>query len=268
MSHQNQDSDLRSLFARLAKVAAAETLPRFRAKRSITNKSENGFDPVTEADKEAEIRIREVLREVRGTDSVIGEEGGRSEGTSGWTWVLDPIDGTRSFITSQPTWGTLIGLQKDGITTWGMMDQPFTGERYLGGPGFSELQHNGEIISLKTRKCSELSSAHIVLPSLYRRDYRPDISELFREIAPLVELVRAGGDCYRYVSIAHGQLDAIIDRGLRTWDIEPLLPIVEGAGGILTQWNGSPATDHGTIVCCGDPELHSILINILREYHH
>ncbi len=268
MSRLSDASDLRSLFARLAEVAAAETLPRFRAKRSISNKSAQGFDPVTAADKQAEFRIREFLQEVRGEDSVIGEEGGVTDGTSAWTWILDPIDGTRSFITSQPTWGTLIGLQKNGKTTWGMMDQPFTGERYLGGPGFSELQHNGKITPLETRKCSNLNSAHIVLPSLYRRDYKPEISQLFREIAPLVELVRAGGDCYRYVSIAHGQLDAIIDRGLRTWDIEPLLPIVEGAGGILTQWDGSPATDHGTIVCCGDPELHSALLEILRDYHH
>ncbi len=257
--------DLRPLLNRLAEAAAAETLPRFRANHDIVNKQRRGFDPVTEADRAAEKSLRRLLRQERGEDSVIGEEEGFIEGSSGWTWLLDPIDGTRSFITSQPTWGTLVGLRRGETPAWGMMDQPFTGERYIGGPGFSELHRHGEVTALRTRACADLGAAHIVLPSLYRTDYPDGTGALFRRIGAAAELVRSGGDCYRYASVAYGQIDAVIDRGLRIWDFEPMIPIVEGAGGILTQWDGSPTEDRGTILCCGDAALHAVLMRHLAD---
>ena len=144
------------------------------------------------------------------------------------------------------------------------MDQPFTNERFIGGPNIAKMFHNGAEIPLKTRACSEISKAHIVFPSSYRKEIRPIAGKL-SEIYDSAELGRASGDCYRYALIAMGGLDAVIDMGLQSYDICAMIPIVESAGGIVTDWDGNPCHDGGKILACGDKQLHSKLVEVLSK---
>lgn len=256
--------DIESVLHLLADAASEQSMQFFREKNSVENKWETGFDPVTQADKNAEIAIRKVLAEQRPDDAILGEEFGLTEGKNELTWVLDPIDGTRSFILGQPTWGTLAALCDDSGPIWGIMDQPFTNERFIGGPNIAKMFHNGTEIPLKTRSCSEISKAHIVFPSSYRKEIRP-IAEKLSEIYDSAELGRASGDCYRYALIAMGGLDAVIDMGLQSYDICAMIPIVESAGGIVTDWDGNPCHDGGKILACGDKQLHSKLVEVLSK---
>ena len=256
--------DIESVLHLLADAASEQSMQFFREKNSVENKWETGFDPVTQADKNAEIAIRKVLAEQRPDDAILGEEFGLTEGKNELTWVLDPIDGTRSFILGQPTWGTLAALCNESGPIWGIMDQPFTNERFIGGPNIAKMFHNGAEIPLKTRACSEISKAHIVFPSSYRKEIRPIAGKL-SEIYDSAELGRASGDCYRYALIAMGGLDAVIDMGLQSYDICAMIPIVESAGGIVTDWDGNLCHDGGKILACGDKQLHSKLVEVLSK---
>ncbi len=260
-SPPQDDFSLLAFAHRLADAASGETLPRFRRLSRVENKLSEGFDPVTQADRAAEKAMRQLIEEHYPEHAILGEEFGIREGGD-LQWVLDPIDGTRAFISGMPSWGTLIGLNDRGVLKLGIMDQPFTGERYVaarGGGGC--LHHRGSKTQLKTRACSSLETA--ILASTSPDLFTGKLANLWRNIARAVRLVRYGGDCYNYALIAAGQIDAVIEPGLNPYDIQALIPIIEEAGGVVTNWHGEAVAQGGNVLATGDRQLHDILLTKL-----
>lgn len=251
----------------LADEAGRVIRPYFRKPIDIENKAAKGFDPVTAADKAAERAIRRRLAELHPDHGILGEEYGHSEGDAPYTWVIDPIDGTKAFITGTPLWGTLIGLHHDGRAVVGVMDQPFTGERVsavAGGPSQWRLP-DGKVRKLRTRACPKLEDAMLATTS-------PDLlsaTELrtFQSLKARARLTRYGGDCYAYCLLAAGHFDLILECGLKPHDVAALIPIIEQAGGRITTWDGGAAEGGGRIVAAGDPRLHeAVLGHIARTF--
>ena len=246
-----------------ADIAAAVTLPRFRSGLAVDNKEAVGFDPVTEADKEAELAIRKLLGERFPDHSILGEEWEDKSGTAPYAWIIDPIDGTRAFITGVPVWGTLVGLTVGGRAVAGLMAQPFTGEVYLSLPGEAGYYRGGQHLPLKTSKVTELSKAKMTATS-------PDIFDLtgtvlqWSAIRKSVLTTRYGLDCYGYALMAAGHVDLVVEAGLKNVDICPLIPIIQNAGGVVTTWDGGPAEQGGHCVAAATPELHAAAMAVLR----
>jgi histidinol phosphatase-like enzyme (inositol monophosphatase family) len=256
----DQLSEFQAFAEKLADAAAAAIRPHFRTQIATENKSHSEFDPVTVADTAAEEAMRELIHAHYPTHGILGEEGGTHTGESPFTWVLDPIDGTRAFITGLPLWGTLIALNDGTQPILGLMNQPFTGERYIGSLHGAWL--NGT--RLKTRPCTSLTSARLMCttPEMFNKlEYK----EVFDTVAKQVQLLRFGGDCYAYCMLASGFVDVIIEAGLQPYDVQALIPIVEAAGGRLTRWDGSSAQDGGAVIACGDPELHYQLLELMSS---
>lgn len=240
---------------RLADAAGAAIRPFFRHPIAVADKGKTLFDPVTEADKGAERAIRALLKAERPADGILGEEYGAEPGTSGRTWVIDPVDGTRAFITGNTQWGTLIALTEE-TPVLGVFDQPVTGERFLGQPGRSVLIENGVETVLKTRACPGLADA--VVMTTHPWDYfTPAEAAAFRAVAGAARLSRFGGDCYAYGLLAMGFVDLVIESGLKPWDIDALIPIVEGAGGLVTDWTGKPCPEGGRVIAASSPAVHA-----------
>lgn len=244
----------------LADAAAAAIAPYFRAELAVDDKGGRLFDPVTAADKAAERAMRELILARYPEHGILGEEEDAVAGSSPLTWVLDPIDGTRAFITGLPLWGTLIALNDGERPVLGVMNQPFTGERYTGSP--AGAWRNGT--PLRTRACKSLSSARLMCttPDMFDSAAR---RAAFEAVAADAQLLRFGGDCYAYCMLASGFVDAIVEASLQPYDVQALMPIVEGAGGVMTAWDGSSAQHGGAIVACGDPALHAQLVERLRH---
>ena len=248
----------------VAQKSADVILPYFREPLTIDHKDGQGrFDPVTEADRAGEEIIRKMIEATYPDDAIFGEEFGKKAGTSAYCWVLDPIDGTRSFISGIPLWGTLIGLTFNGKAVIGAMNQPYIGELFLGSPHGSFVLKDGRETKLKTRQCTNISEALMgsTAPEIF--DEIEDISA-FNRVKKAVKLTRFGGDCYLYSMVAAGQLDLVVETGLNAYDIAALVPIVENAGGIITTWQGSPASDGGKIVAAGCQELHQTALGLLQ----
>ncbi|WP_459742818.1 histidinol-phosphatase [Pseudomonas sp. 3A(2025)] len=243
---------------RLADASGTAIQPYFRAQMTVEDKGGAHFDPVTVADKAAERVMRELILAQYPSDGILGEEEEDVAGSSGLTWVLDPIDGTRAFITGLPLWGTLIALNDGQRPVLGMMNQPFTGERYIGTPEGAWC--NG--VSLKTRACEGLSSAVLMstTPDMFSE---PGQREAFDRVACQARLMRWGGDCYAYCMLASGFVDVIVEASLKPYDVQALIPIIEGAGGVMTAWDGGPAQNGGAVVACGDPQLHAQVVELL-----
>jgi myo-inositol-1(or 4)-monophosphatase len=249
------------LFAeRLADAAAFAIEPHFRAPLAVEDKGGARFDPVTEADRAAELAMRELIRRQYPGHGILGEEHGVEAGVEGLTWVLDPIDGTRAFITGLPLWGTLVALNDGTRPVIGVMNQPFTRERYVGTP--DGAWRNGEVIEV--RACPELSGARVMCTSPDLFD-TPARRAAFESVAGQARLVRFGGDCYAYCMVASGFVDAVIESGLKPYDVQALVPIVEGAGGLMTAWDGGDCQHGGTVVACGDARLHARIVERLRH---
>ena len=256
--------DRLDLAHRLADEAGAAIRPYFRKNPVVDNKSTTGrFDPVTEADRKAEEIIRASIQRVFPDDGILGEEWGEVLGSSGYRWLLDPIDGTRAFISGQPLWGTLIGLEHHGKSVLGILDQPVMNERFAGYDGTSELVTPDGRTKLRTRKCSGLK--HAMLSTTHPWDYF-DESEgpSFVRLAQTVQMSRFGGDCYAYGLLAAGFIDIIVEAQLKPWDVAALIPIIEGAGGHITKWDGKPAEGGGRILACGDYRVHEEALKILQ----
>ncbi len=254
-------TELETFAVELSHEAARVALPFFRGDFAQEDKGGPGaFDPVTEADRAAEAAIRRLIAARYPDHGVIGEEYGEDRPDADRVWVLDPIDGTRAFITGLPLWGTLIALNDGQRPLLGVMNQPFTGERYVGTP--AGAWRNGA--PLKTRACASLSSARLMCTTPDMFD-TPARRQAFDAVAAQAQLLRFGGDCYAYCMLASGFVDAIVEASLQPYDIQALMPIVEGAGGVVTAWDGGSAQNGGAVIACGDPRLHAQLVELLRH---
>jgi myo-inositol-1(or 4)-monophosphatase len=248
---------------RLADAAGEVIRPYFRQRIDVIDKGEAAFDPVTAADRGAEEVLRALIGRERPDDAILGEEYGYTPGTSGRTWVLDPVDGTRAFITGRHTWGTLIALEGDGQRTLGIIDQPVLRERFIGFDGKAEMHAGGTTTPLKTRSCARLADA--IVSTTHPWGYFTESErEAFEALAHASRMSYFGGDCYAYGLLAMGYIDVIAESGLRAWDVAALIPVVEGAGGVVTDWNGNPVpTEGGHLIAAGDPRVHAEAVKML-----
>ena len=248
-----------------ADVAAAHTLPRFRTAIAVDNKWTEGFDPVTEADRQAELAVREVIAARFPEHGLIGEEWDDKATDGRFSWVIDPIDGTRAFISGVPVWGTLVGLLVDGRAVAGLMAQPFTGEVYLSLPGEAHYFRGDQSLPLGTSAITELAGAKLTTtsPDLFLRAGR-DLSAEWRLISAAALTVRYGLDCYGYCLLAAGHLDLVVEAGLKNVDIAPLIPLIRNAGGVVTTWDGGEAEEGGNIVAAATPQLHAAALAVLN----
>ena len=263
-NHSMPVDELRAVAHALADAARAATLPHFRAPGLVTeNKQEAGFDPVTQADRQAEAAMRAVLAERRPEDGILGEEDEDVPSRSGLTWVLDPIDGTRGFIAGTPTWGVLIGLQAEAGPIYGLIDQPYIGERFEGGFGCAEVAGPHGVAPLKTRQTDDLADAVLftTFPEIGTAAERAG----FEAVRDQVRLTRYGMDCYAYALLAAGQVDLVIEAGLHSYDIAAPIAVIEAAGGVVTNWQDEPAHPGGRVVAAANPVLHAAALALLRE---
>jgi myo-inositol-1(or 4)-monophosphatase len=253
-------NDYLSFARELADAAGRAAMPYFRAGTPVDNKDPAAFDPVTAADKAAERAMRDMIRARWPEHGIVGEEEGSHPGSSPYHWVLDPIDGTRAFICGLPLWGTLIALNDGKRPVVGVMHQPFTGELYAGTPDGAWL--NGA--PLRTRPCKDLREARLmtITPDIFRV---PAQRAAYDALAAEAQLVRFGADCYAYCMLAAGHVDVVIEAGMQPFDIQALIPIIEGAGGVVTSWDGGDAQHGGAVIACGDPALHAQLVERLRH---
>ena len=246
------DGDIATLLHRLCDAAAQQTLPRFRQRLDIDNKEAGGFDPVTEADREAERAIRDILAEHRPDDSIVGEEFDAVDGETSYSWILDPVDGTRAFISGLPVWGTLIGLYENGQPKAGAMDQPFTGDRHIASGSRSRFQdrfgteRENRVSTIKSLADATLmtTSPHLLFGTRYQR------------VEKRVKLFRYGCDCTAYGLLASGHIDLVIENGLNTYDIAALIPIIRNAGGVVSAWDGGDPSQGGSVLVAATEELH------------
>lgn len=239
----------------LADAARVETLAYFRGTSlELENKCGEGFDPVTAADRAAEKAMREILARHRPDDAILGEEFGMKQGTSGLTWVLDPVDGTRGFMAGTPTWGVLVSVADADGPIYGLIDQPFIGERFSGGMGQAHYRKQGEVAQLAVRQTTDLADA--VIFSTHPEVGSSAERDAFRNVASACRLTRYGMDCYAYALLAAGQVDLVIEAGLAAYDIQAPIAVIEAAGGIVTNWQGGSAHDGGQVIAAATPQLH------------
>ncbi|WP_295042010.1 inositol monophosphatase family protein [uncultured Paracoccus sp.] len=246
---------------RMADAARAAILPYFRTNLVADNKRQAGFDPVTEADRAAERAMRDVLARLRPDDAILGEEYGATQGTSGLTWILDPIDGTRAFLCGAVSWGVLIGLSNGDDITYGLIDQPYIRERFEGGLGRARLLSDAGERPLAVRR---VDLAQATLLTTFPELGTDDEATAFRRVAQQVRLTRYGLDCYAYALLALGQVDLVIEAGLQSYDIAGPLAVVRAAGGIVTDWQGGPAQHGGQVIAAASPDLHRAALALLN----
>ena len=247
---------------KLADAAGEVILPYFRQRIDVIDKGEGFFDPVTAADKGAEEAIRALIKRERPNDGILGEEYGEEVGTSTRRWVLDPVDGTRAFIAGQPMWGTLIALEEGGKPVLGVLDQPFLKERYIGHDGRASLSDRTGTRPLAVRRCAALSDAVICTTHPFAHLNEADRAR-YRRVEQQARLSRYGGDCYAYALVAMGFIDLVIEASLKRWDIAAIVPIIEGAGGIITDWEGNTWRDAGPAIAAGDKRVHAEALKLL-----
>jgi histidinol phosphatase-like enzyme (inositol monophosphatase family) len=266
MTYRPEDHDeLVSVANALADAARAVILPYFRSKDlTAENKLTTGFDPVTHADKAAEQEMRDVLARLRPDDAILGEEFGTKSGTSGLTWVLDPIDGTRGFVSGTPTWGVLIAVGDDNGPMIGVIDQPYIGERFLGSPKGAHFKGPHSAGPIQTRAARALPDATVftTFPEVGSSQERKG----FEAVASHAQLTRYGMDCYAYALLAAGQIDLVIEAGLNSYDIQGPIGLIHGAGGIVTDWTGGPAHNGGRALAAANPEIHAQALAILKDF--
>ncbi|CAO4177074.1 histidinol-phosphatase [Methylorubrum populi] len=258
--------DLARFMEDLATQSGAAILPFFRAHFGLDDKSHGtgrAFDPVTEADRAAEAVMRRMIKDQLPSHGILGEEFGSERADAECVWVLDPIDGTRAFISGLPTWGTLIGLTHNRVAVRGLMHQPYLGERFRGDGKTASIRNAKGERRLHSRRCDSLKDAILATtdPRLFAEG---EEAERFRAVENDVKMSRYGADCYAYCMLAAGQIDLVVEAGLKPYDIVALIPIVEGAGGVVTAWDGGPATGGGRIVAAGDRRLHDAALKRLN----
>jgi histidinol phosphatase-like enzyme (inositol monophosphatase family) len=234
----------------LADAASGVTLSHFRCNSTADDKGGGDFDPVTIADKGAEQAMRDIISRKYPDHGIAGEEFENVNENADFVWSLDPIDGTRSFILGLPLWGTLIGLRHQGKPILGIMDQPFTGERFWNDERAAWYRGPKGLSTCRTRACAGLGKAYLAAttPDMFKGE---DLAH-FNALAKAVRMRRFGGDCYLYTMLALGHIDIVAEASLKPFDIVPLIPIVEKAGGVVAEWGGKGG---GRYIACGDPGL-------------
>ncbi|MET0632871.1 MAG: histidinol-phosphatase [Xanthobacteraceae bacterium] len=255
--------DFAAFVNELATVSGETILPFFRTALTIEDKGRGGsFDPVTAADHAAETAMRALIRRTFPDHGIVGEEYGQERADAEYVWVLDPIDGTKSFISGMPAWGTLIGLLRSGEPVFGMMSQPFTRERFSGGGGAARYRGPAGERDLRARPCARLSEA--VLFTTSPRLMNDADRNSFGRVEDAVRLSRYGGDCYAYCMLAAGHVDLVIETELKPYDVLPLVPIIVGAGGMITSWEGGAPHAGGRVIAAGDKRMHKAAIELLK----
>lgn len=254
--------DFTSFVDQLAAASGDTILPFFRTSLSVENKKAGGFDPVTAADRAAEDAMRSLIRKNFPAHGIVGEEYGSERADAEYLWVLDPIDGTKSFISGMVAWGTLIGLMRFGEPVFGMMHQPFIRERFTGDGGAARYRGPAGNRDLRVRSCAALNDAVLFTtsPLLMNETDRAT----FQRVENAVKLSRYGGDCYAYCMLAAGHIDLVIETEIKPYDIVPLIPIITGAGGVITTWDNGPAQSGGRIVAAGDKRVHQAALALLN----
>ena len=256
--------DLLAFAHELADAAGKAILPHFRRRLAVDNKAaDGGYDPVTAADRAAERAVRKLVRARYPSHGFEGEEYGSEALEARWRWVVDPIDGTRAFVLGLPVWGTLIGLTLDGEPQLGIMDQPYTRERFWADRRSAHLRDaDGKVKRLRARPAERLADAMMTTthPDLFAAGAE---RRGFEAVKAAARACRYGGDCYAYCLLAAGHIDLIVEAGLKAYDVTALVPIIERAGGVITTWTGEPASRGGRIVAAGDPRLHAEAMRVL-----
>lgn len=248
----------------LAHEAARVSLPYFRGEYEQDDKGGPGaFDPVTQADREAEAAIRRLIAARYPDHGVIGEEYGEDRPEAEHVWVLDPIDGTRAFIAGLPLWTNLIALRTESRPTVGVIGQPYLDEIFLGGPSGARLIKGGAETPLAVRACPRLTEAVIATTD-------PDIftgAELgaWTQVKAAARLARLGCDAYAYAMVAAGRIDLVAESGLKVWDWSALVPVIEAAGGAVTNWCGEAPDGRGQILAVGDVSIREQALLTLRR---
>lgn len=261
---QNSAVELMAVADLLADAAREATLRYFRqADLAAESKESSRFDPVTEGDRAAEDVMRALLAQHRPDDAILGEERGHTAGTSGLTWVLDPIDGTRAFLSGAPTWGVLIGLVDAHGPILGVIDQPYIRERFKGAAGIAELIGPSGKSTLKTRGPRPLSEA--ILFTTFPEVGTTAEAEAFHAVSRACKLTRYGMDCYAYGLVAAGQIDLVIEAGLQSYDVTAPIAVIQAAGGVVTDWQGRPAHEGGRILAAANAQIHAEALAILSK---
>jgi histidinol phosphatase-like enzyme (inositol monophosphatase family) len=257
-------ADFLDFAQRTAQAAGAAILPHFRVALDVEDKGgAKGYDPVTAADHAAEAVIRGEIARAYPGHGIRGEEHGWRKGASNYTWVIDPIDGTRSFILGQMHWATLIALHDGDRIVVGVAHQPFVNESFGAIAGrTAEWRRGSERRTLKTRHCRAVADAALACtdPKMFGT---ADERAAFDRVADRARLTRWGGDCYAYCLLAMGLIDVVIESSLHAYDVQALIPIVEAAGGAMTTWAGAPCDEGGSVVACGDRALHPQVLKLL-----
>jgi inositol-phosphate phosphatase/L-galactose 1-phosphate phosphatase/histidinol-phosphatase len=254
-----QLTDQLALAEALADAAGAVIRRYFRSTMTVDDKAD--ASPVTVADREAEAAMRRLIEARFPTHGILGEEYGETRTGADWIWVLDPIDGTKSFISGVPLFGTLIALLHQGVPVLGIIDQPISRERWRGSAGAPSTLNGAAI---RTRRCADLAAASLfaTAPDMFAGDD----SVAFRRLQGSVKLTRFGSDCYAYGLLAAGFIDCVVEASLKPYDYCAMVPIIEGAGGAASDWQGKPlglASD-GRVACAGDKSLHEAVRAVLN----
>ncbi len=251
---------------RLADAARPETLRLFRQAGLVADDKtgdSDGFDPVTEADRAAERVMRDILDSERPHDGILGEEFGTKSGTSGLSWTLDPIDGTRGYISGTPTWGVLISVADATGPIFGIIDQPYIGERFCGGFGIAEVTGPQGTMPLETRKRRAFPDATLL--TTFPEVGTPKEGRAFHKIAKKVKLTRYGMDCYGYALLAAGQVDLVIEAGLQPYDIHAPIAVIQAAGGVVSNWQGGAAHLGGRVIAAANRDVHAVALEMLQD---
>ena len=256
--------DFATFVDELATVSGETILPFFRTALTVDDKNASGrFDPVTAADRAAEQAMRTLIRRNFPDHGIIGEEFGDDRGDAEYVWVLDPIDGTKSFIAGMPVWGTLIALMRLGEPVFGMVHQPFMRERFTGDGVAAYYRGPAGKRDLRVRPCEKLSDTVLFTtsPLLMNETDRA----IFRRVEDGARLSRYGGGCYAYCMLAAGHVDLVIETELKPHDIVPLIPIIRGAGGLVTTWEGGAPEGGGRIIAAADKRVHEAAMKLLNQ---
>ncbi|WP_339738174.1 histidinol-phosphatase [uncultured Maricaulis sp.] len=261
MSYSQYQADL-EIAIRVADAARSAIAPYFRQALQVENKLAGGFDPVTAADRASEMAMRAVLAELAPDDGILGEELPDQPSRNGRQWVLDPIDGTRAFIAGLPTWTVLIALSENRRPRIGLIDQPHIGERFTGWPGGASYSRGGQSLPISTRKTALLADAILATTDAFL--FQGAEWQAFDGLRQAVRLSRYGYDAYAYAMLAQGGVDLVVESALQPYDVQALIPVVQGAGGVITNWRGGDCSGGGQVLAAAHPGLHAEALAWLR----